>query len=40
MEGKGDRLRAIEGDDPVNSTVEFGNNLLTKMIFKIEKLLR
>lgn len=40
MEGKEDRLRAVEGDDPANSTVEYGNELLGKMISKIDELLR
>jgi len=40
MEGKEDRLSAVEGDDPVNSTVEYGNELLKKMVSKIKELLR
>ncbi|MBI3385011.1 creatininase family protein [Candidatus Gottesmanbacteria bacterium] len=40
MDGKEDRLSAVEGDDPANSTVEYGNELLKKMISRIVKLLR
>jgi len=40
MEGKEDRLRAVEGEDPVNSTTEYGNDLLKKMISRINELLQ
>ena len=40
MGGKEDRLRAVEGDDPINSSDEYGNELLGKMILKIAELLQ
>ena len=40
MKGKEDILRAANGDDPMNSTAEYGNDLLRKMVSKIEVLLR
>lgn len=40
MDGKKDRLRAIEGNDPANSTTKYGNELLKKILSNINKLLQ
>src|SRR3989339_1003082 len=38
MEGKEDRLKAVDGEDPINSTVKYGSDLLKKMVFRISEL--
>jgi len=40
MEGKEDRLRAIEGEDPVFATEKYGSELLDKMVLKIGELVK
>lgn len=39
MEGKEDRLMAVEGTDPSQSSIEYGKEMLDKMISKIIELL-
>ena len=40
MEGKDDRLRAVEGEDPSLSSVQYGKEMLDKMLDKIAELLK
>jgi len=40
MDGKEDKLRAVEGVDPSESSVDYGKEILDKMILKIIELLR
>lgn len=40
MENKSDRLMAVEGEDPAESSLDYGKEMLEKMLIKIEKLLK